>query len=102
MRPRGQVLEGRQGWGEGVRGSERKMGWLRLSLGDPRNQGRKCKCRPGRQRDRQPDRERQTEGQTGREDRGTDRETGRDRQGDRQAWMDRQTDRQRGRRHRDN
>ena len=41
MRPRGQVLEGRQGWGEGVRGSERKMGWLRLSLGDPRNQGRK-------------------------------------------------------------
>ena len=86
MRPRGQVLEGRQGWSEGVRGSERKMGGLRLSLGDPRNQGRKCKCRPGRQRDRQTDRERQTEGQT-------ERQTGRDRQRDRQrqTGRDRQT-----------
>ena len=86
MRPRGQVLEGRQGWSEGVRGSERKMGVLRLSLGDPRN-----KCRPGRQRDRQTDRG---------TDRGTDREPDRERQTEGQTEPDRerqtegQTDRQ--------
>lgn len=75
---------------------ERKMGWLRLSLGDSRSQGRKCKCRPGRQRDRQSqtgrDRQRdrqgeKTEGQT--EGQGeTDRET------DRRGWTGRQIGRE--------
>lgn len=55
MRPQRRCWRAGRGGARGSGGQRLRAetGWLRRSLGDPRNRGRKCKSRPGRQRDRQ-------------------------------------------------